>query len=556
MRRKPQNAAPSAHSSVAPEVRGYSRKRRAAGDAGAHEAPPAHAPAPPGPASPAAPGRTIPRVAILVAHGMGQQVKFETLDLLTTALRREARSRGDAEPGIAVRLVRFDDDSIARAELTLRDAQGGERELHCYEAYWAPLTEGQISARQTLVFLAESGWAGMVRSFKRCFHRFMFGREQRLPVGPIAGLAFFATLAVMLALTALTIDVGAVMIARLVHSGPNAWPEPRLFVDLTMDVLVFFASLALAGAGVGLAAFGRRRSPDGALRIPPAAVTALGWTLVWTAFPLVLGCGALAAWQVFAHRCPGVEHPLWCAWRPFSTAAEMLANACPAWLMTALALGLWASLLAVALLARALIIQFAGDVAIYVSSHRVNRFRQTREEIQAAALKVARCVYEWIEPGESAPHYDRVIIAGHSLGSVIAYDALDAMLREDELDAGALDVARRTSMFVTFGSPLDKTAFLFRNQRDEASDVREALAAAVQPLIRDYAFRPRRWINLWSPNDWVGSSLAYYNDTNGSGDGKRIENLIDPEATTPLLAHNEHWDGTLLGRTLFDEVTR
>ena len=111
-------------------------------------------------------------------------------------------------------------------------------------------------------------------------------------------------------------------------------------------------------------------------------------------------------------------------------------------------------------------------------------------------------------------------------------------------------------MFVTFGSPLDKTAFLFRNQRDEKSDVREALAAAVQPLIRDYAFRPRRWINLWSPNDWVGSELAYYDDTSGAGDGKRIENLADPEATTPLLAHNEHWDGTLLGRTLFDEVTR
>lgn len=556
MRRVPQAAAQSAHTSVAAELRGYSRKRRASSDAGAHEPRSTPAPGAPAPASPTPGQYSPPRVAILVAHGMGQQVKFETLDLLTTALRREAQRRGDAQPDIAVRMVRFDDDAIPRAELTLRDARGVERELHCYEAYWAPLTEGQISARQTFAFLAESGWAGMVRSFKRCFHRFMFGREQRLPVGPIAGLAFFATLAVMLALTALTLDVGAVMIARLVHSGPNAWPEPRLFVDLTMDVLVFFATLAIAGAGLGLAALGRRRSADGTVRTPRAAVRALGWTLVWSALPLVLVCGALASWQMFAHRCPGIEHPLWCAWRPFSQAAEMLANACPSWLMTTLAIGLWASLLAVAIPARALVIQFAGDVAIYVSSHRVNRFRQTREEIQAAALKVARCVFEWIEPGESTPHYDRVIVAGHSLGSVIAYDALNAMLREDELDAGALNVTGRTSMFVTFGSPLDKTAFLFRNQRDEASDVREALAAAVQPLIRDYAFRPRRWINLWSPNDWVGSSLAYYDDNDGSGDGKRIENIVDPEATTPLLAHNEHWDGTLLARTLFDEVTR
>ena len=541
---------------VAGERSGVSRRRRAQRDAGTPSQHPAPAPGAPPPSSPTHAPHPVPRVALLLAHGMGQQVKFETLDLLAGSLRREALRRGHPEPSVIVRMLRFDDDAIARAELVLLDGQGVERELHCYEAYWAPLTEGQITARQTIGFLAESGWAGVVKSFKRCFHRFMFGRRQRLPVGPAAGWAFFATLAVMLALLSLSSSVGAVMLARLVHTTAGSWPEPRLFVDLTMDVLALFVALAIAGCGVGLAAMGRRRSASGRLRVPPAAVTKLGWTLVWTAFPLVLSCGALAAWQVFAHRCPGIEHPLWCGWRPFSTAADRLAGTCPSWLMTTLAVGLWSALLALAIPARSLIIQFAGDVAIYVSSHRVNRFRQTREEIQAAALKVARCVYEWSEPGETTPHYDRVIIAGHSLGSVIAYDALNAMLREDAVDGQALQVAERTSLFLTFGSPLDKTAFLFRNQRDEKSDVREALAAAVQPLIRDYSLRPRRWINLWSPNDWVGSELAYYDDTDGSGGQRRIENIVDPEATTPLLAHNEHWDGALLGRLLFDEAVR
>jgi pimeloyl-ACP methyl ester carboxylesterase len=197
-----------------------------------------------------------------------------------------------------------------------------------------------------------------------------------------------------------------------------------------------------------------------------------------------------------------------------------------------------------------------GDVAIYVSSHTVNRFQKTRNDIQAAVLDVARCVYEWSETEDGAPYYDRVVVVGHSLGSVTAYDALNAMLREDEIGGSGLAVAERTSMLLTFGSPLDKTAFLFRNQRDDRSDVREALAAAVQPLIRDYGFRPPRWVNLWSPGDWIGASLAYYDDDDGAGGSKRIENVLDDEATTPLLAHQEHWSGRRLGHTLFEEAIR
>ena len=487
---------------------------------------------------------------------MGQQVKFETLDLAATALRREALRRGNAEPAVAVRMLRFDDDAIARAELTLTDAGGAARAVHLFEAYWAPLTEGQIGVLQTLAFLVRSGWAGLRRSARGCFHRFMFGRNQRLPVGPRAGLAFLAALAALLAFLSLSAEVTGVALTRIITGGRAAWPDPRLLVDLTLDVLALFGSLGLAAIGIGLAASGRRIGTKGSVRVPSPARVKLAWALVWSAFPLMLASGALAAWHVVIHCCAGVEHPLWCGWPPFAAAAAALGADCPPLLFTLLAMLLWGSLLAVAVPLRGVIVQFAGDVAIYVSAFTVNRFQKTRDEIQAAGLQVARCVYEWSEPGEAAPHYDRVIVVGHSLGSVIAYDTLNAMLREDALDGGGLAVADRTSMLLTFGSPLDKTAFLFRNQRDETSDVREALAAAVQPLIRDYALRPARWVNLWSPGDWIGAKLSYYDDPAGAGGAKRIENLVDPDATTPLMAHNEHWDGRLLGRLLYDEATR
>jgi hypothetical protein len=537
---------------VAEERQGISRRRRLAARL---------EPTPPGAApidvarAPRAPDQP-PRVAIFVAHGMGQQVKFETLGTLATALRREAMRRGQNVPTVAVRMLRFDDDTIPRAELTLPDAQGREREVHLFEGYWAPLTEGEISLPQTLQFLWGAGVAGFMRSLSGWFPRFLFGRRQWLPVGARSGWAFVTALAVFGGLVALNGIIASAAISRLLSPMQPRWPEPRLFVDLSADMLVFLAAIAAAGGGVALARMRRRNRTDGTLRVPGRGVILTGWALVWLAVALTVLCGALAIAHVMIHRCPGREHALWCGWGPFARLATVLTGPCPPWLPALGAAALWVGVLGVTARIGSVLTQFVGDVAIYVSSHTVNRFHKTRNEMQAEVNKVARCAYEWSESEDGAPYYDRVIVVGHSLGSVIGYDALNAMLREDDLDGGAGRVAERTSMLLTFGSPLDKTAFLFRNQLDDTSDVREALAAAVQPLIRDYALRPKRWVNLWSPGDWIGASLTYYDDTGGDGGEKRIENLRDDDATTPLLAHNEHWEGRLLGRTLFDEAVR
>ncbi|MGA2214415.1 MAG: hypothetical protein ABSH31_14160, partial [Bryobacteraceae bacterium] len=49
------------------------------------------------------------------------------------------------------------------------------------------------------------------------------------------------------------------------------------------------------------------------------------------------------------------------------------------------------------------------------------------------------------------------------------------------------NVVGRTRALITFGSPLDKTAFLFRTQSNHPRDeMREELAASVQPLILSY----------------------------------------------------------------------
>jgi hypothetical protein len=148
--------------------------------------------------------------------------------------------------------------------------------------------------------------------------------------------------------------------------------------------------------------------------------------------------------------------------------------------------------------------------------------------------------------------YDHVIVLGHSLGSVIAYDALNRLIHEDRVAVGAdaLHIVDRTPLFLTFGSPLDKTAFIFGAQGHGTTEARESLAASVQPLIQSYDYRPESWINIYSPWDIISGYLDLY-DLPEASDPKRVTNVKDPEATTLLIAHTEYWNDGLLVRTLY-----
>jgi hypothetical protein len=120
-------------------------------------------------------------------------------------------------------------------------------------------------------------------------------------------------------------------------------------------------------------------------------------------------------------------------------------------------------------------------------------------------------------------------------------------------------VIERTPLFLTFGSPLDKTAFLFAVQAEGTSEAREALAGSVQPLILSYENRPARWINIWSPWDIISGPLDLYDYPLGASDEKneqRVQNAIDPDATTLLIAHTEYWKNPLVIETLYDAIER
>jgi hypothetical protein len=392
---------------------------------------------------------------------MGQQVRFETLEDAASAILSQAKEVVSKRVG----LVQSSDDLLARSELLCSDSDGIRHSIHLYEAYWAPLTEGQIGLKETFKFLWDGGKRGLKASWKGEFKRWLFGDMRPLTLNRATGL-----------------KIGLALFA----------------------IVILFALI-------------------------------VSWSL---SIFLVLGCIVHSFWE---------GHSISASVRSFTDGFGRVV-----WMWIWIISG-W-----ILRKARYFLVQYVGDVAIYVSSYTVSRFYDIRHRIQQIGLGVAKTVY--------AAKYDRVIIVGHSLGSVVAYDTLNAMINEDTLMPGTYDVRDSTRALITCGSPLDKTAFIFRTQlAEENPEIREALAASMQPLIVDYEFRkiPNRgpavpgdfeWVNVYSRRDLISGSLEYY-DWHPTGTDSAVRNVEDSEASiSPVKAHTEYWNRLALRRELWKAI--
>jgi hypothetical protein len=212
---------------------------------------------------------------------------------------------------------------------------------------------------------------------------------------------------------------------------------------------------------------------------------------------------------------------------------------------------------------REILVQYVGDVAIYVRPNKLDRFDEVRTKIKETARSVASGLFTAYAPKahpDATPEfeYDKVAVVGHSLGSVIAYDTLNRLMLDDWLCDGAMQVAERTATMVTFGSPLDKTAFLFAIQGKDSLAVRERLACTVQPLIVNYRnFRKLKWVNVYSGNDIISGHLNFY-DLPGYQDepvpAVAVQNIKDRDAVVPLVAHVAYWKNKTVWTQLLGQI--
>ncbi|WP_412069666.1 hypothetical protein [Rubrivirga sp. IMCC43871] len=597
-------------------------------------------------------------LAVFVTHGMGQQLPFATLDLTARGIERALGrwtfgGRAVQDISVGARTVQLGEIRTQRLELGVQvDGAETPLDVHLYEAYWAPLTEGRVSLRDVMLFLVRGAWNGLRKGAGQPLERFMFGHNaiHGVQVGTFLGL--LTTALVLGSLVLLNGVIGAVVLEAGydVLANGRAQTGGPLASALTTIVTLYLGVTTVVGLGLGIAAktanYDAAR-PSRARRALLAVIEAglVGWVgatlltgmltlsvLLWKAVgrqaamtlpatPIAIGAGLLAIGAVGAgvlsrrhgrrlqagYRAarergePYDGRPL-TGWREQAlsvtlTAAvvavvgaivvgltvERLPEALAAGSIGAIdaqwfRLGVWFALFGVSALIRNVIVQYFGDVAAYVSSHTLDRFAELRRAIREVTTTLLHGVYH-SRDADGEPAYAGVAIVGHSLGSVVAYDALNRALTLDEAAEEPVDVLGRTRLLLTFGSPLDKTAYIFRAQNQSLSPVREALANAVQPLIQDVRYRAFPWVNVHSSRDVIGSALDLYDapvaksrqraahDADHHAGGHDIDpdrlraeiarlhasvqpagcpycvyDVEDPAARVPLAAHNEHWE--------------
>jgi hypothetical protein len=534
--------------------------------------------------------------AIFVVHGMGQQKTFETEAKVANALVKETNAEGARATARHVvageRKLGVDGQKLGVVELELPAGDKPPRKVDIYEAYWAPLTEGEVTLRDVVSFLFRTGITSVPRAW---FPRWMFGRIEKCVAVTGTSIALLATLLTIASLVVINTIVAAVLGARVAIQGGD-WPSNYLIVDLSIPAAIVSVLLLLFGVMELLALQTKRFAPHDA-----KIETAVIWTIWLEAGVFLLGLMAAAGTMgaaIWHHTT--TRHVSWFAGhfglnlvddiRMLTMRLAIVAIALVAissivkswWLsksfvyVTALATLLlifgafirftetaghgieeieheviwkwawvWALLFIVSWFARGFLVQYIGDVAAYVEPHRVDRFNALREKIKSCVFGTAEAIYRMSDDGVT-PRYGKVIVVAHSLGSVIAYDTLNALLRTDDVHNGSLNVSSRTGALITFGSPLDKIAYLFAIQRN--TELQEALATTVQPLLADYTVRPR-WINIHSHHDIISGSLQYYHSELVPPD-KRVQNVIDPDARVPFAAHVEYWENPMLWKTL------
>jgi hypothetical protein len=188
--------------------------------------------------------------------------------------------------------------------------------------------------------------------------------------------------------------------------------------------------------------------------------------------------------------------------------------------------------------------QVMGDVIVYTAADVRSRNYAIRQEVLEGAVAALKRLL-------ARDEYDRVVVVGHSLGSLIAYDAINQIVLE--MNSGndiAPEHARKLVGLVTFGSPLDKVAFFFREFTPKEEYVRRQILSQSacfrsRPLVPGEAedvtignpiqrHLPQvRWLNFYHLHDPVSGHLdAYSVDRN-------IECTAPVRGTAE--AHNVYW---------------
>ena len=195
------------------------------------------------------------------------------------------------------------------------------------------------------------------------------------------------------------------------------------------------------------------------------------------------------------------------------------------------------------------IVKYIGDAVVYTTTDRKMRHYDVRKKI----IYDARLFIELLLKN---PKYNAVFIAGHSLGSVIAYDVLARIqkrpIKEDKADDAEKWQAAYNKIkgLFTFGSPLDKINLYFNQLKEESEILRIQMTENIysfkkssskkgnseNEIMEDQTIENIKdvpWLNIYDGNDPISDRLYLFN----------VDRQINLEMKEKYgIAHTKYWE--------------
>ncbi len=469
------------------------------------------------------------RTAVVVIHGVGDQAPLSTLGRFAQGIMDHCECSGGPPEAVLAR-------SRTGVRPLLRFGSVAGRELDVFEFAWQEHVRGRIRLPEVLAWLLGTLLAPL--DFRKHWRVLSEAGEDTPP----AWLVVMRQLLIALGLLAGMLSplvMGALLLMWLPASpltGGGLLISLGDALMLVLSLLLGVLALALL-AGVGrdaLEAWAIARRTRRLHGEREWAGLYAGSARKWRTPALLAGALSVA----LAGAAAWIARDIW------QVAAVPLAD--PEFrLLAALLLGLVLVAHLASTLAR-LLVRYMGDITLYVKADSRPEFARSRDDIKAACGRLVGGLLR-------DPAYDSVLLVGHSLGSVIALDALNLLSREARVEAGSLGPPlHKLRGMLTFGSPLDKVGYFFREGVSDSAAIHAQLLSFLHPTKRrpsrrddgPYRLGPYqvpfgwlKWTNLHAPSDIISDPLVFH-EVN-----RRVKRNY-----APFGAHSRYWRDPVLYR--------
>ena len=355
------------------------------------------------------------RTALLIIHGIGEQNPYETLDQFSRNLMRYLSYEGGIDD-LEISAERYDhNDSIeARVRLSTRKFGPAPEQpglIDIYEYYWAPQTEDKISYKETLSWLIRTTLTPLrllnenveiiseaeEQGNKLFSRRAIFEREIKRII-----LIYLPVLLLLAGLSYLLPE--ATKLPASVKDVFTTWMTKPPFTKAIMTIMTCLFIFALAINFVVI-----RQLWKNWLRHMRQQSTLIKTHWVWQTFLVGL---------LFLLAGLGVG---WLSPVSLSEYFKPLYN--KQVLIFVLVAGVAKGI-------QLFLANFIGDVAVYTNIDAKAKNFLVRKNILAGSTTALIRLLRETNVAAAQQTYDQVIVAGHSLGSVIAYDTLNQVLNK------------------------------------------------------------------------------------------------------------------------------